>query len=343
MTKWAKLLILALVATALVATTACENMGQSAGQPAATAETGHAAAPMKKEGTELAKVGDSVITVEEFEGKLEKIPPFYKKKLATIEGKKEFLDRMVMEELYYLEAMRQGLDTDAEYLEQMENIRRNLLATKIKRKILEEDVTPTPEEIQQYYEEHKADKFQVDESLKLRHILVRVSRKATADEEAKAQAKAEKALASIKGGRSFEDVAGEFSEDKYSAKKGGEIPPVRKGVKSKEFEDAAWKLAKPGEISPVFKDRRGYNILQFVEKVPADFKEFDKVERQIQRTLENEKRKAMLDEFNADLKNKSQVTIHEELLAEIGPSDDDAPAAPGAITQEPEESEGEEN
>ena len=312
-------------------------------------------------GEELAKVGGSVITVNDFEAKIEKIPPFYKKRVATPEGKKEFLDRLVMDELYYNEAMSRGLDKDAEYLDQIEAIKRNILASKVKKQILEQNLTPSDDEIRQYFEENK-EEFSVPESLKLRHILAKVSRPMTpgegdaakptpeqVKEDAAAKAKIQKAAAKLKGKTSFEDVAKEFSDDKASAMKGGEIPPVRKGVKSKEFEEAAWKLTKPGEISPIFQDRRGYNIVQLVENVPASVKEFDKVKEQIKHKLENEKRKNALDAFNKQLKDKAKIVIHEDLLAKIGPSPEEAeapaarpgmpgmPGMPQPAAQEPEE------
>jgi peptidyl-prolyl cis-trans isomerase C len=294
-----------------------------------------------KSGKELAKVGTSKITVEEFEAKIEKIPPFYKKRVATPEGKKEFLDRLVMDELYYQEAVSRGLDKDSEYLDQIEAIKRNILASKVKKQILEQSVTPSDDEIRQYYEENK-EEFTVPESLKLRHILVKVTRpfaapgeteaKPTpeqAKEEAAAKAKIQKAAAKLNGKVAFEDVAKEFSDDKASAMKGGEIPPVRKGVKSKEFEDAAWALTAPGQVSPIFQDRRGFNLVKLEEMLPASVKEFDKVKEQIKRKLENEKRKNALDEFNKKLKEKASVVVHEDLLAGIGPSVEETESAPG--------------
>ena len=320
------LLVLAVAGLfALIALPGCQppTSTTSAGDSSAAAAPAAApSAPAAKGGTELARVGDSKITVEEFESRLEKIPPFYKKRLSTTEGKKDFLDRMVLEEIYYIEGLRRGLDKDPEFVEQLEAIKKNILASKIKKEILEEDVTPTDEEVRQAYEADK-EEYKTPEQLKLRHILLKVSRRATPEEAAKSEAKAKEALAKIKAGESFAKVAEEYSEDRHSSKKGGEIPPVRAGVKSKEFDDAAWALDQ-GEVSGVFKDRRGYNILMLEETVPASYKEFDKVAQQIKRKIENEKRKEALDKFNEDLKAKTTVVVHEELLAEIGPQPDEA-------------------
>lgn len=321
MKKIVVLLLLSLVVIAAAWLIGCDNVATSTSPSGSSNQTA-----VQKTGTELAKVGNTVITVEEFEAKISKIPPFYRKRVSTPEGKREFLDRLVMDEIYYEEALRKGLDQDADYTEQIESIKRNILASKIKKQILEQDVNPSDEELLKEYEDNKAE-YQIKESLKLRHILVKVSRKATEAEEAKAKATIEKAAAEIKGGKSFEEVAKEYSEDKHSAKKGGEIPPVRQGVKSAEFDAAAWALTKPGQVSSVFNDRRGYNLLQFVEKEEASFKEFDKVKAQIQRKLENERRKTALDDFNANLKNKTNVVIHEELLAVIA-VEEEAPAPP---------------
>ena len=301
------------VFTVLVASlvlTGCPNIEQGETPATGAAKTPAAAA---KGGTELARVGDDVITLEEFQSRLDKIPPFYKKRVATKEGKMEFLDRMVMDELYYQEAIRKGLDGDPEYLEQIEAMKKNLLSGRVRKEALEQDVSPTDDQVAEYYENHP-DEFKIPEKVTVKHILVKVSRKATEDEKAKARQKIDEAHKKLLGKTAFEDVAKEYSEDRHSAKKGGEIPPVRKGVKSKEFDEAAFGLGKPGEISGVFEDRRGFNIVQFVSKEEAKIKEFEKVERQIKRKLENENRKAMLEQFTENLKAKANIVIHEDLL-----------------------------
>lgn len=269
----------------------------------------------------LAEVGGDKICMEDFQARLEKIPPFYRKRVATKKGKLDYLNRMVEDELYYQEALKRNLEQDKEVLDQLEQIRKSILSGKVKKELMDANVEVSDADVQKYYEANK-DEFMSPETVTVRHILFRVKHKATPAEDAEKKKQAEDVLAKIKGGMSFEDAAKKFSEDKTSAKKGGLLAPVKKGIKSAEFEKEAFGFTKAGEISPVFKDRRGFNILQFVEKTEPDMKDFEKVKARIKRKLQQDGRKTQMETFSEDLRKKYPVKINEDLLVE-----EQAPAA----------------
>lgn len=69
----------------------------------------------------------------------------------------------------------------------------------------------------------------------------------------------------VAGGESTMDqVARQYSEDPGSAKKGGMLLNVKKGVMVPEFENVAFGLT-AGEISPVFETQYGYHFIQLLE------------------------------------------------------------------------------
>ncbi|MCB1155135.1 peptidylprolyl isomerase, partial [bacterium] len=188
-------------------------------------------APAKKSGTALAKVGDETITLEDFQAKLDKIPPFYRKRVATKKGKMEYLDRLVQEELYYQEALSKDYDDDPEIQEQLNQIKKSILAGRVKKEMMENRPEISADEVKKYYEDHK-DEYETPEKVEVRHILLRV-RKGDSDEKAaEVEAKAKKVHADLKAGKiTFEKAAEEYSDDRGSSKKGGKLPPIRKGLK----------------------------------------------------------------------------------------------------------------
>ena len=92
--------------------------------------------------TVLARIGDTTITLRKFLDRIAKIPARYRNRLAQPTSRKEFLDRLVLDDLYYKEALALGLDKDPEYIEQMEGIRRNVLASRLKIRILGQEAAP---------------------------------------------------------------------------------------------------------------------------------------------------------------------------------------------------------
>lgn len=114
------------------------------------------------------------------------------------------------------------------------------------------------------------------EFVKARHILVRATPptgsttpedKTKAEDEAKAEV--EKILAEIKGGKSFEDAAKEYSDDPGTKERGGDLGWFRKGEQFPEVANKAFSL-KPGEISEeAVKTFLGYHIVK-LEKQGKD-------------------------------------------------------------------------
>ncbi|MBY4595854.1 peptidylprolyl isomerase [bacterium BD-1] len=125
---------------------------------------------------------------------------------------------------------------------------------------------PTSQQLEQYARSvYNAQPADVRESvqLKVRHIMVAPS--STMDD-AQAKAKADRLLGELKAGANFEALARAESSDKSSAAKGGELPIVAIGMQLTQFDVAASKLTKPGEISEVVKTEHGYHIIQLIER-----------------------------------------------------------------------------
>jgi len=293
------LLILALAVVAALIVVACSGPGATGGSA--------------KTGKTLAMVGNSKITVDDFESVLQRVPPFNRRRYATKKGKLELLNKLIEEELFYQEALRRGMDNDSDFTNRMEQIRRGILSSMVKKELYDADIEITEDEVKQYYEDNP-DQFQTPETVKVKLILVRVKRNATPEEEAKAKAKAEEALKKLKAGASWDAIVEQYSEDRGTKKKGGLLPKVRKGMRGDEFDRVAFGMSTPNEISEVFRDRRGFNIIQFLEKTEAKLKDFDDVKRTIERRLKQEKLKNRMETTLENLRSKATVTIEEDVL-----------------------------
>ena len=106
------------------------------------------------------------------------------------------------------------------------------------------------------------------------HILVDAPKSASADERAKAKARAEQLLAEVrKNPASFADVARKSSDDKGSAAGGGDLDYLTRSAIDKPIADAIFGLGKKGDISDVVESDFGYHVIQLTDirapKVPS--------------------------------------------------------------------------
>jgi len=289
----------------------------------ACSSSGKKAAPAAAGGKDVvATVGASKITVDDFQEVLKRIPPFNRRRYANTKGKMELLDKLVEEELFYQEALRRKLDNDKEFTARLDQIRRGILASMVKKELYDQDIPVSEKEIKDYFDQNPKN-FQTPETVKVKLILIRVKRDATDQEVAKAKAKADEAYKKLKSGGKWAAVVEQYSEDRGSVKKEGLLPKVRKGMRGDEFDNVAFAMSKPGEISPVFRDKRGFNIIQFDEKEEAKLKDFEEVKKTIERRLKQENLKKKMDDTMTKLRSQANVKINNNVLdaiqVEVGP------------------------
>ncbi len=111
---------------------------------------------------------------------------------------------------------------------------------------------------------------EIKESVSARHILI-----ASKETDENLERSDEEALAlatelreRILAGESLADLAPEFSDDKGSGEKGGDLGSFERGRMVSEFEEAAFAL-EPGEISDVIKSPFGYHIIEVYDKTQS--------------------------------------------------------------------------
>nr|WP_320050188.1 SurA N-terminal domain-containing protein [uncultured Desulfuromonas sp.] len=142
--------------------------------------------------------------------------------------------------------------------------------------VLEEDA------VQHYYDRHLAE-YEIQEQMSASHILIAVDEKASEEERETKKALAEEVLEKARKG-DFAKLAEQYSDDKASAKKGGDLGSFKRGVMVPPFEAAAFALEKDA-LSPVVETRFGYHIIKGGEHVEAGFTPLadvrDKVEKQL--------------------------------------------------------------
>jgi peptidyl-prolyl cis-trans isomerase D len=125
-------------------------------------------------------------------------------------------------------------------------------------------------------------------SAQTRRILVKVPPDA---DEAAARTRAEQARGELGAGKDFAEVARTYSDDEDSKAKGGDIGWVAPGKSAfgRVLEEEVTKLEKGG-LSPVFRDRLGFQIVRVDDVKPASQKSFEEVAPQVARQILGEEK-----------------------------------------------------
>ncbi len=140
-------------------------------------------------------------------------------------------------------------------------------------------------------------KFESPQEIKISHILLLL---ATPN----ARADIDKILEKLKSGANFEDIAKAQSQDPGSAAKGGSLGFVSRGRMVKPFEDAAFKLTQPGELSGVVESSFGYHIIKLEENRPAGIRSFESV------------KDSLINEARTNAVNSARQVVKEKILSE---------------------------
>ncbi len=284
-------------------------------------------------GAVLARVDKHVITEGDFQREIASLPEYSRRQMESPEQKRKRLERMIDDILLLEEAERRGLDRDPDILAKVERYRQRLLTEKLYQQVAEERGRIDEEEIRSYYENNK-DQFSQKERIRARQILILVPPNAPPEKEKEAEAKAREAQSRAKSGEDFLGLARQYS-DAPDPVRASELGYFSKGRMPPEFDQAAFALQNPGEVSDVVRTRLGFHVIQLVDRQPAKEQPLEEVRDRIVRVLKSQKTRDVRQSLAAELRAKAQIQIEETFLKEA----EGTQAAPGPAQEaEPAES-----
>ncbi len=251
----------------------------------------------------LVKVGNAVITQDDFIKEVTRIPEWAREQFSGKEGKDKFLEELIKRELVYQDAKKMKLDKDPEYVEKIKEFEKMNLISLILKKEVEEKAKVADAEVKEFFDKN-ADKFTVGTTVRASHILI--------DNEEQAQKIRER----IRKGENFAKLAQALSKDKGSATKGGDIGYFGSGQMVPEFERAVMAL-KVGEVSDPVKTRFGYHIIQLTDVKKGEVASFEQSKEAIKRQLLAEKQRGLIDSYIANLMKQGKIKKDDKAIASM--------------------------
>jgi peptidyl-prolyl cis-trans isomerase C len=196
-------------------------------------------------------------------------------------------DEVVLREIFLQEAEKRGLQGSADYRQQIEFARQQLLIRELFNDYQKKNPVKDAD-IQAEYEKVKGQN--TGKEYRARHILVEK------EDDAKAL------VAQIKGGAKFEDLAKKSSKDPGSAQNGGDLDWAQPTSYVPEFAQALQKLEKGQMTDTPVKTQFGYHIIKLEDLRDPQFPPLDQVKPQIEQRLQQQKLASYRDELRTKAK-----------------------------------------
>jgi len=306
------LMIMVVFAAALLAGPAASQAQQA---PAAV-QAPVQAAPAPAKDKVLATVGKDKITEESVFAPLAMMPPQFRSRYETPDGKKKLFERAVQMSLLSQEARKLNIDKKEDVARRIKEMADQFIVQELTKQEVMDKITVTDNEMLQYYNQNKAS-FAKDEKVRVNLIMFDVKDNATQQVKDEKKNLADQALARIKKGEDFEAVAKEVSQDMRTKNRGGNAGLFARGKRidlyGEAFEKQAFSLPLT-TVSDVFQGKNGYYIIKVMEKKPQEQETFEEVKQRIERTLKTEKQKTAMDSYLEGLKKKYSVKILDESM-----------------------------
>jgi len=220
----------------------------------------------------------------------------------------------------------------------MADLRRQLEKTMIVQRVQQTEVMSklqvTDAELKMYYDSHK-ESFTTKPQMTLREILVTVptsDRGVNVGLEEEARAKADDIRKRLMAGEPFARLAADLS-DSPSKANGGLVGPVTPDVLAPELQKAVEGL-KPGDLTPVLRTARGFQVIKMETLEASTIKPFDESRNEIADRIANEKRRGEYTKFMEKLRGQAIIDWKNEEIKkawEIGLQQSAAQAATGPL------------
>jgi len=235
---------------------------------------GGTSTPAPEEAELAAKVEDWTYTRDQIEALISQMNADQLAEYDSPMGRVLLANRMIEEELYHQQAVKEGLDEEEHFVTAVENYRRSLLIQAYYAHEIEPLARATEEDIYEYYEQNQ-EQFTIQPIVRAQHIF------------AKDPKKLEDFKKRIDEGEKMTTLAHKYSEDALTRDDGGDLGYFNpggyiRGIGYSEIISEACFTMEPKVVHGPIKWEKGYSLLRINEHRPAEVKSFEDARKEIE-------------------------------------------------------------
>ncbi len=241
----------------------------------------------------IATVNGKKISSEQFDAFLEfkRVPPSDEIRKARL--LEQYLEREALAAVIEKQNLLDNSLIEAE----LNEFKKEMLISRYFEKYLEDKITENA--VSNYYNT-KASEYE-QRKAHVAHILIRLNKKMSEEERKVKLTTAQEAYSKIRTGGDFGEIAAAYSEDKISAKKGGDLGWVKQGTIDKRFSHTVFNLEE-GAFSEPFETPFGFHIVKLLESPQIIKQPLKAVAGDIRYQLRNQAKKAEIERLLAEIK-----------------------------------------
>ena len=165
----------------------------------------------------------------------------------------EYVEMFVNYRLKVADAIDSGVDTTASFRQEMAQYRHDLAAPYLADSVFLNRLV-----------QEACDRAR--EEVKASHIMI--FKHGKPEEDVMSKGRLDSLLREIKGGADFAELAKQYSEDRGTSQRGGDLGYMVAGRYPYSFEKVAFSM-QPGEVSDITETRMGYHIIKVTDRRPA--------------------------------------------------------------------------
>ena len=227
----------------------------------------------------LAQVGTELITERDYRSFVAGLPEWTKSAAEGSDQVRDYLQSLVDRALILRAAREQKVEQSAGVQKSMEVTLRLKVGQAMEQRYIRPAVSVNEADLRSEFAVQRWER-----QLKIAHIFART------------QARAEAALAALRAGRAFAEVAHEFSQNRTTAAHGGEKPYYYSRINAiPAVRDSLFSLPK-GAISAILPVPKGYEIFKILDERTASYEQMrPQVLKAVMRERLQERRRAYID------------------------------------------------
>lgn len=259
----------------------------------------------------LAEYKGGIITKQDLDDRITKLPPQSQARYKTVDGQTEILDMLTLEEIFFQKALQMNVKNDPAVLEKLDAAKKQLLVQEYYSRNVKNQVKLTEAEKQDFYQQNLKD-FYIAPYISILYI------------QPKDEANAQKAIKELNKGVPFTEVSAKYNINTFANNVQGKIKNIRLNgnIPGVGYDPELEALISASPVDTLHylgpqNTTTGWSIIQIIEKVEGRQRPYLECESEVDQRLRPKKESELLNSLAEQHKQIYNVVVDTTAINKI--------------------------